>query len=246
MTRTTRICQCFAAAAVIIVRASAQDSAPPTLPEPPPEPQDAPAPPPSSLDELLGIEEDQRDASGQRAAEQDSSEELKRQLQQRTISDSFRVAIEKMSLSADLLDRQFDSGLGTQRVQEEILARLDQLLDQARRQQSASSSSSSSSQRGGSSRNSQNQPGRKPHDADPQGSQRDRSSQPADSRAGEPPPMEQGDLSGALESTGAEWGNLPERIRELLLQGRKEKYSALYDRLTREYYRRLAEESSIP
>ena len=37
---------------------------------------------------------------------------------------------------------------------------------------------------------------------------------------------------------------LPERVRELVLQGRRDRVSTIYERLTREYYRRLAEEAS--
>ena len=37
---------------------------------------------------------------------------------------------------------------------------------------------------------------------------------------------------------------LPERIREMLLQGKQETFSSLYEQLTQEYYRRLAEEGS--
>ena len=47
-----------------------------------------------------------------------------------------------------------------------------------------------------------------------------------------------------LEEERTEWGNLPERVRDMLLQGSKEKFSSLYKQLTREYYRRLAEEGS--
>jgi vacuolar-type H+-ATPase subunit E/Vma4 len=35
-----------------------------------------------------------------------------------------------------------------------------------------------------------------------------------------------------------------ERVRELVLQGRRDRVSTIYERLTREYYRRLAEEAS--
>ena len=47
-----------------------------------------------------------------------------------------------------------------------------------------------------------------------------------------------------IDETRIEWGNLPPRVRDQLLQGRSDKYSSHYERLTREYYRRLAEEGS--
>jgi hypothetical protein len=42
----------------------------------------------------------------------------------------------------------------------------------------------------------------------------------------------------------SEWGSLPQRVRDMLLQGRNEKFSSLYEKLTGEYYRRLAEGDS--
>ena len=47
-----------------------------------------------------------------------------------------------------------------------------------------------------------------------------------------------------LSESRIEWGQLPARVRELVLQGRRDKVSTLYERLTREYYRKLAEEAS--
>ena len=49
---------------------------------------------------------------------------------------------------------------------------------------------------------------------------------------------------GELSESRIEWGKLPERVRELVLQGRRDRVSSIYERLTREYYRRLAEEAS--
>ena len=51
-------------------------------------------------------------------------------------------------------------------------------------------------------------------------------------------------LGGALDGSGSEWGNLPPRIRDLLRQGKQDEYSTIYERLTAEYYRRLAEDSN--
>ncbi len=56
--------------------------------------------------------------------------------------------------------------------------------------------------------------------------------------------MQQGDINTMIEEQRTEWGNLPQRVREMLLQGREEKFSSLYEELTREYYRRLAEDGS--
>ena len=221
-----------------------EPQAPPdTPPTDTPDPQDEQEETPATLDELLGLEEDASDRNAEEAAERESEDELQRKLDEAEIGDVFAKAVEKMLISADLLDQSFDPGLGTQRVQEDILRKLDQLIDFAKRQQGMSSSSSSSSS------SSQQQP--KDPSQDPGRRQRDqqsgsqRQNGPADdSQAKDLPPGQTGDIGTILEETRSEWGHLPPRIRDQLLQGRREKYSSLYERLTREYYQRLAEEGS--
>ena len=44
-----------------------------------------------------------------------------------------------------------------------------------------------------------------------------------------------------MEELDREWGGLPRRIRDMLMQGRREAFSSVYEQMTREYYRRLAE-----
>jgi hypothetical protein len=197
---------------------------------------------PPSLDELLGLEETEEaeaDAADDAARRQQEAE-LARQLNERQIGEAFVQAIRQMSLSADLLDQRFDPGLGTQRVQEEILAKLDQLIDQAKQQQQMSSSSSSSSSSQGQQQQQQS-PSQRPQGQQASGQ---RPENATDSQEGDPPPRQDGDVNTVIEETRQEWGNLPQRVRDMLLQGRQEKFSSLYRRLTEEYYRRLAEEGS--
>ena len=196
--------------------------------------QDEPDEPPT-LDELLGLDEEQQDRQATDVAETEAEEELQRRLGQREMRSAFAAALEKMAISADLLEAQLNPGAATQRVQEEILIKLDQLIDEARKQAGGSCSSSSRSR---STAPPNRQPGARPGDGAKPG-------QRAGSRAGgAEPPLEQGDLNTLLKETRREWGDLPQRVREMLLQGRGEKFSTLYERLTREYYRRLAEEDS--
>ncbi len=189
-----------------------------------------------SLDDLLGIGGDDSTRSAAEAARRDTQEELKRQLAETKITDALEVALEKMSISAELLQEKLDSGLGTQRLQEEILAKLDELIDQARRQQLMATGAPS----GGSSKS------ETPRQTPPADQSRNAGGQPnarsADSQAGGPPPRQDGDINRALGETGSEWGHLPRRVRDMLLQGRNDRSSGLYRRLTEEYYRRLAEE----
>ena len=195
--------------------------------------QEEPAEPPT-LDELLGLEEEPSDRGSADVAEQEAEAELQRRLSLREMRSAFDAALEKMTLSADLLEDEFNAGIATQRVQEEILVKLDQLIEEARKQCRGSRSSSS----GSTAKQPTRKPGAKPGDASKPGQEAGRSA------GGAEPPLEQGDLNTRLEETGSEWGSLPQRVREMLLEGRSEKFSSLYERLTREYYRRLAEESS--
>ncbi len=193
---------------------------------------------PPSLDDLLGIGGDESARSAAEAARRDTQEELQRQLAETRITDALEVAFEKMSISAELLEEKLDSGLGTQRLQEEILAKLDELIDQAQRQQLMAMASSAS----GSSR------GETPRQTPPADQSKNDGGQPnarsTDSRTGGPPPRQDGDINRVLDETGSEWGHLPGRVRDMLLQGRNDRFSGLYRRLTEEYYRRLAEEGS--
>jgi hypothetical protein len=199
------------------------------------------AQPPKSLDDLLGLPKEEQSDSAAAAAEQDAKAELDRQLAEAEIADAFAQAVAKMALSAELLDVKFDAGVGTQRVQEEIIAKLATLIDAARKKQCSGSSSSSSSCDNPSQQQSQAMPktGEKP--GQPKPAQPKPGTQAAD--AGMGPSPQDANPNAPIEQTAKEWGNLPERFREMILQGRSDKFSAMYRKLTDEYYKRLAEEN---
>ena len=192
-----------------------------------------------SLDDLLDIESDETGRAHD-TAERQREEELERALLEQQIEDNFEQALALMGDSSELLGERFDAGLGTQRVQEEILKKLDDLINSAQQQQSSSSSSSSSSQ----SQQQQQQPRAQQQNqqGDSQDQQNQQSSQPLQGEATtvqnppDPPTVSQ-----LLDETRTEWGNLPERERELLMQALQQRTSALYRRLTSDYYKRLAE-----
>ncbi len=242
-----RIAGCGALATCVLLLGvmplRAQDPPPTTDPPveettPPEDKKKQDAPP--SLDDLLGLEEQAKDANADEAAQREIDEELQRELAEAQIRDAFRLAVEKMAISADLLDVRFDPGLGTQRVQEDIIAKLQQLIDQAKKQQQSSSSSSSSS----SQQQSQPQDPGKQQKQEQQQAGQQRNPNPQDSGEGDPPPLQQGDLNTVIDELNQEWGNLPERIRNMMRQGRRGKYSSMYERMTSEYYKRLAEDDS--
>lgn len=204
--------------------------------------------PPPSLDDLLGIEEGADAGEGEAARAEAAQAELERRLDEDEIADAFLAAVARMRDVAERLEARFDTGVGTQRAQEEILARLDSLIDAARRQQASNSSCSQGSPGSSSPSDSAKpsdpgqQPERKPGDgSSPTAARRNAAS---DAVEGDPPPMQEGDLAPLLEESRSEWGHLPQRVRDMLMQGRREKFSSLYERLTREYYRRLAEEGT--
>lgn len=205
-------------------------------PAPPPPAEDtAEEEAPPSLDDLLGLEKDDADRRAEDAARRDAREALDRELAEKRITDSMQLALEKMTLSADLLDR-LDAGLGTQRVQEEILARLDELIDQARSLQSMSRKPKPG--QGEPCSQPQQAPGQRPQS----GGQAQRPPQATESTAIEPPPPQEGDINKILDESRSEWGHLPERIREKLRQGLQGRSSKHYEELTAEYYKRLAED----
>ena len=61
-----------------------------------------------------------------------------------------------------------------------------------------------------------------------------------------PPEFEDAQLQADVEMDEgrSEWGHLPLRIREIMSQGRRDRISALYQRATEAYYRRMAEDRS--
>ena len=191
---------------------------------------------PPSLDELLGLDGEQDNAAEQAARQ--NQEELERRLSDVELGDVFDLTLAKMEISADLLDGDLDSGLGTQRVQQDILARLDQLIDLAKQMSQQQMSSG-----GGGSGQSKPKPGteQQQQQAGAQGSRPGGQ----DGQSVEPPPGQEGDINTIIEETGSEWGHLPERLREMLEQAQNSHISRLYRTLTEQYYKRLAEEGSL-
>lgn len=194
-----------------------------------------------SLDELLGIGGDEagRDA-GEDAAERERQQVLDESLREREAAGAFAEAVRGMRLSAELLGDKFDTGVGTQRIQEDVIAKLDILIKQPpKRSRSSSSSSSSSSQS-----QRQQQPMPRQQQQQQQSGSDARNNQPNDSGEVNPPPFEEGPVNSILDETRTEWGSLPERVRDMIRQGLREEPSSLYQRLTEAYYRRLAEDAS--
>lgn len=173
-----------------------------------------------TLDELLGLESD--------AGADDRRDALDRALSAEEAGDQFRQAVALMGDAAGRIDGR-DLGLQTQRIQEDVLRRLDQVIEASQRQGGGGSSSSSSSSGQG-----QQQPS--------QSTQRQAGAASEAESEAMGPELTGTQLAPGVEPDGVTWGHLPARDREAVSQGVSDRYSALYRRLTEMYYRRLAEQ----
>ncbi|MEC9373665.1 MAG: hypothetical protein VYC34_07465 [Planctomycetota bacterium] len=193
-----------------------------------------------SLDDLLGIPGEKKDSAegDEEAVEVDEVDptraELERALEGVDVSEAFAEAVRQMGDAADLLEVARDPGVRTQRLQDEILRKLDILIEKAEQQSSSSSSSSSSQSQ---SQQQQQQPSQQQQ---PQQSNQRQSGEPQE---GMPPGGQEGDLNDVMDAARAAWGALPQRVRDALVEGTNESFSSMYKTWTEAYYRRLAEEA---
>ena len=202
-----------------------------------------------TLDELLDLPTEEKQQS---ADESDITRDIEKALSYEDAADAFKQAVNEMGDVAERLGQRQDPGINTQRMQEDILKKLDQIIAAAKQQQQQQSSSSSSSssqqqqsrqQDSGSQQQAQQQPGQQQQQGKQQGQQQRQPGQ-SDQNTGEFSPGSVGDEvapSRPMEELRREWGNLPPRLRDELSEGLREKFSPMYRRLTERYYRGLAE-----
>lgn len=115
--------------------------------------------------------------------------------------------------------RRNDTSATTTQLQSDIAGELSKMLAAAE-QQSASQSSGATA----------GQPSAQPGETNPDGSQGDPSSRAGDGVD------EQADLLDAI------WGTLPERLRQQIQSPLQEEFLPRYERVIKQYYKRLAEE----
>lgn len=215
-----------------------------------------------TLDDLLelGSPEEQREALRDAAAEPDDEDEagdddagaslldesLRRMLDGGDPADVFQQAVREMGAVADRLGGEFDPGIETQRMQQSILDKLDQVIAAAQQQQSDASDDGGGSD-GQSSAQQQDTGGADPAQQQPDAGDTDAQSaeagdQPSDGDASPGDVQEAQTPEQALRELRQEWGNLPPRLRDEIAEGMNERFSPVYRSLTESYYRRLAEE----
>ncbi len=217
----------------------------------------------AALDELLNIptrqtpappaEEAPREAAnGDEAAGGEQLQPgVRRLVEEGDAADMLDAALRQMEDVSARLGERLDAGLDTQREQESILRKLDQVIAAARQQQESNSSSSSGSGGGGQQprqqdiggrsvaaqqAGSQGQPGAEQSGAEQAGAGENRGETGVGGRPPGDPRTE------PLEEIRKEWGNLPPRLRDELTEGLSEEFSPAYRELTEQYYRALAED----
>ena len=225
----------------------------------------------ADLDALLGLPgegtattgaaESERAAEGERGDARDTGDDETGRAVERAVEEAmtpaqisaeFESAVREMEDVARRLARAYDAGSNTQRMQIEILRKLEAVLEAAKQQQQQQGGGGSSS-------------------SDPNARQQDQGAQGNASRPGDPSaqaggqpsqgqPNGQGTTSAgdgtrrtrpieypglpSMDELRERWGNLPPRLRDELLEGLNESFSPAYRRQTEAYYRRLAEEGN--
>lgn len=183
-----------------------------------------------------------------------------RKLSGKPAGDVFQQAIGEMDRVSVRLARKLDPGLTTQRMQEEILAKLDQVIAAAKRRQlthpKGNPSGGGNAQQqdtGGSKLAGQNQgaSGGAAGGAKSGGAAGSSGGGGSGHSANHGGSNQGGGISSSgieapgpdkpIEELRKEWGALPPQLRRQINEGLDERFSPVYRELTQEYYRHLAE-----
>lgn len=183
-------------------------------------------PPTPDLDELLGLPKSERP----REATDPAKENLDEALEPESQSEAFGEAIELMRRSATRISKGGDVGIDTQRLQQDAVRRLDQLIAAAKQ----------NSQR--QQKKQQQQQEQQQQQNQRQQQQQQRSQAKGQESRDVNPPGRQDGPGNAAPAPGASWGGLPDRVRQALTEGLSDRFSSMYRTLTEDYYRRLAEQ----
>ncbi len=151
--------------------------------------------------------------------------------------DAFEQAVNEMDDVSRRLGRGLDPGIETQRVQESILRKLDQVIQAAKDQSQGGGGGSGQprDQDQGAQELAQQQAGAG-------GSQAQSSGTQSSTGVSSGTPIEPENQDAAIEQLRKEWGVLPPRVRDELSDGLRERFSPLYRSMTEAYYKALAEQ----
>jgi len=170
----------------------------------------------------------------------------------------FAAAAAQMERAAARLDTSRDPGLDTQRLQEDVLARLDQLIADAVNNAAppppggGGGGGASGPPDNGDAQPGGGTPGNGDGAAPAPGSAATPAGSTAEATGGEPSPGgfspgqvgPTGPEAGPLREVRTEWGALPPRLRDELSNGLDEPFSPVYRRQTEAFYRRLAQDAA--
>ena len=169
----------------------------------------------------------------------DLNDSVEQALSASDAADAFEQAVDEMNDVSRRLGRALDPGIETQRVQESILRKLDQVIQAAKDQSQGGGGSGSGQPRD------QDQGAQElaPQQAGADGSQaQSGGAQASTGAAGSGTPIDPENQDTAIEQLRKEWGVLPPRVREELSDGLRERFSPLYRSMTEAYYKALAEQ----
>jgi len=144
-----------------------------------------------------------------------------------------------MSEAVRRLEMDFNPGKQTQDIQQQVIAKLDEAIAQAkarRRKQSPDQRPSTSDRRTQPPSSRKND---KPEQADGKNTQDGKASATSTPPGGGA--IEAGTTGGQLEESRRSWGHLPQRQRDEVIQGTEEKYLQRYRAWIQRYYRALQE-----
>ncbi len=212
---------------------AAQDAKPEKQPETP-----AAKPAQPSLDDLLGVQKEASTKPG-KPVEDPTRTELERQLTMKAAEEQFKQAVQLMGETATRIQDGRDTGLATQRMQEDIIRKLDMVITAAEQQQQRQQRQRQKQKQ---QQQQQQEPGQQNQQQKNDPSQEHGKDAAPDTI--DPPGRRDADLRPGNAARGALWGNLPERVRQALSQGDADKYSSMYRKWTEAYYRKLAEEAN--
>jgi DNA primase len=214
-----------------------QPASPPAKKQEPPPPTSDDLP---SLDEALGLEEAAPSKEGVEKSPAKADSALDRQLRDEAAGDEFVQAVSLMDQIAGRLESDKDTGLDTQRLQEEALRKLDKLIDDAKKNnQQQRQKKKPQQQQQQQQQNQQQQQQSSQQQQQQQNQQAQNDGEVTDHAKGR-----EGQLRQLTPGGSAAWGSLPEHIRSSLMQGFSDRFSSMYQEMTEAYYRRLAEDRS--
>ncbi len=190
-------------------------------------------------DQSLAIMQQGNNENRNKKIDKKLGEKLIRGVTTQANNDLMTSIMQLMIESARQLEIDFNPGPKTQEIQQQVITKLDEAIEQAksqRRKKSPNQKPSSSDRRTQSpSEKSKGDP-KKTDSENPQNGQASSTTTPPSGGV-----TEGGATGGLLEESRRSWGHLPQRQRDEVIQGAGEKYLQRYREWIQRYYRALQE-----